>query len=47
MDGQVNADQKPKVKKLNFHVIVKHTRLYHALKCIKEFKRVQTAEEKA
>jgi len=31
---------KPKIKKLNFHVIVKNTRLYYALKFIEEFKRL-------
>ena len=28
-----------KVKKLNFHVIVKNTRLYHALKFVEAYKR--------
>ena len=33
-------NEKPKVKKLNFHVIVKNSRLYSALKFIEEFKRL-------
>jgi hypothetical protein len=28
-----------KIKKLNFHVIVKNTRLYHALRFVEAYKR--------
>lgn len=37
--------EKPKMKKLNFHVIVKDTKLYHALRFIEEYKRAQNSRE--
>lgn len=37
--------ERPKMKKLNFHVIVKDTKLYHALKFIEAFKRAQNSRE--
>jgi hypothetical protein len=40
---QENSQEQPpkekKIKKLNFHVIVKNTRLYHALRFVEAYKR--------
>lgn len=36
---------KTKLKKLNFHVIVKDTKLYHALRFIEEYRRDQNGRE--
>ena len=33
------SGKEKKVKKLNFHVIVKNTRLYHALRFVEAYKR--------
>lgn len=41
-EGKEEVPQKEKkIKKLNFHVIVKNTRLYHALRFVEAYKRRQ------
>lgn len=44
-DGTAAPVAKQKMKKLNFHVIVRDTKLYHALRFIEEYRRDQNSRE--